>query len=76
LEYFKVEGIEAPDLLGQSSAAGYKHYEGSQSRLDCVYANLNKVLDGSGVIATGGFEGLKTVEMIDRIYRAARRNNV
>jgi UDP-N-acetyl-2-amino-2-deoxyglucuronate dehydrogenase len=76
LEYFKVEGVDAPDLLGLASASGYKHYEGSQSRLDCVYTNLNEVLDGKGMIATGGFEGLKTVEIIDRIYRAARRNDV
>lgn len=76
LEYFKVEGLEAPAEMTTQSAAGYKHYEGSQSRLDCVYSNLNEVLDGSGVIATAGFEGLKTVEIIDRIYRAARRNDV
>lgn len=76
LEYFKVDGVEAPVDMTAQSASGYKHYEGSQSRLDCVYANLNEVLDGSGVIATAGFEGLKTVEIIDRIYRAARRNDV
>lgn len=76
LEYFKVEGVEPPDQVATTSAAGYKHYEGSQSRLDCVYSNLNEVLNGSGVIATAGFEGLKTVEIIDRIYRAARRNDV
>ena len=65
LEYFKVEGVEAPAEMTTQSAAGYKHYEGSQSRLDCVYSNLNEVLDGSGVIATAGFEGLKTVEIRD-----------
>lgn len=76
LEYFKVDGVDAPPEMTAQSVAGYKHYEGSQSRLDCVYSNLNEVLDGSGIIATAGFEGLKTVEIIDRIYRAARRNNV
>jgi hypothetical protein len=31
------------------------------------------VLRGDGSISTMGFEGLKTVEIIDKIYRAAGR---
>jgi hypothetical protein len=38
-----------------------------------VYANLVEVLNGGGVIATNGYEGLKTVEIIDKIYSAAKR---
>jgi hypothetical protein len=38
------------------------------SNHDKVYKNLIEVLNGNGIIATNGFEGLKTVEIIDRIY--------
>ena len=41
------------------------------SNHDKVYANVVEVLQNGGVIATNGFEGLKTVEIIDKIYSSA-----
>jgi hypothetical protein len=35
-----------------------------------VYENVVDVLTKGGVIATNGFEGLKTVEIIDKIYNS------
>ena len=32
-------------------------------------------LAGSGTIATSGMEGLKTVEIIEKIYREAKKNH-
>ncbi|NBX69992.1 MAG: gfo/Idh/MocA family oxidoreductase [Proteobacteria bacterium] len=69
LEYVQIEGLEEKGT--GASAAGYHRYEGSQSQLGEVYANLVSVLEGKGAIATNGFEGLKTVEIIERIYKAA-----
>ncbi|MDP4215102.1 MAG: hypothetical protein Q8927_02800 [Bacteroidota bacterium] len=43
------------------------------SNHDKVYANLVEVLSGNGIIATNGFEGLKTVEIIDKIYSNAKQ---
>ena len=43
------------------------------SNHDQVYKNVVDVLTKSGVIATNGYEGLKTVEIIDKIYTAAKR---
>ena len=40
--------------------------------LEDVYENIQRVLTEEGSIGTIGFEGLKTVEIIDKIYRAAR----
>jgi UDP-N-acetyl-2-amino-2-deoxyglucuronate dehydrogenase len=37
-----------------------------------VYQNVIDVLRNNGMIGTNGFEGLKTVEIIDKIYSAAR----
>lgn len=73
LEYVKVEGIDT-DGSGVS-ANSYLKYEGTQAHVDKVYENIVQVLDGKGSIATNGFEGLKTVEIIDRIYRAANYGN-
>lgn len=69
LEYVRVEGVD-PRGSG-ASPDGYRRYEGSQSNLGEVYANLVSVLEGRGAIATSGWEGMKTVEIIEKIYRAA-----
>ena len=37
-----------------------------------VYQNVAAVLRGEGSIGTIGYEGMKTVEIIDKIYTAAR----
>jgi len=69
LEYARIEGLE--EKGSGASAGGYRKYEGSQAHVGEVYANLAAVLAGRGSISTNGFEGLKTVEIIERIYRAA-----
>jgi predicted dehydrogenase len=70
LEYQKIEGYEIKDLPAGNPANNYGQYQGSMSNHDKVYANLAEVLNGNGIIATNGFEGLKTVEIIDKIYTA------
>jgi ribosomal protein L17 len=54
----------------------YGQYVGSMSNHDKVYENLVDVLLNNGTIGTNGFEGLKTVEIIDKIYTAAKRAKV
>jgi hypothetical protein len=44
------------------------------SNHDKVYENVVEVLVNQGIIGTNGFEGLKTVEIIDKIYSAAKKN--
>jgi hypothetical protein len=44
------------------------------SNHDKVYENVLEVLNNSGIIAANGFEGLKTVEIIEKIYSSAKRN--
>ena len=43
------------------------------SNHDSVYRNVIDVLMNNGIIGTNGFEGLKTVEIIDKIYSAAKQ---
>ena len=49
----------------------YGEYVGSMSNHDKVYENVVDVLTNDGIIATHGYEGLKTVEIIEKIYTAA-----
>lgn len=70
LEHASVEGYTPPDLP-MGTANDYGTYKGSMSNHDKVYQNVIDVLRDNGVISTSGMEGLKTVEMIRKIYDAA-----
>ena len=70
LEYQNIEGYVIKDLPPGNPANNYGQYQGSMSNHDKVYSNVIDVLTKQGVIATNGFEGLKTVEIIDKIYQA------
>lgn len=71
LEYQQIEGYEIGQLEEGNPANEYGDYQGSMSNHDKVYENIIEVLRSQGTIATNGFEGLKTVEIIDKIYRSA-----
>ena len=66
-----IDDFEIGELAPGNPANEYGEYQGSMSNHDKVYENVIEVLTNHGVIATNGFEGLKTVEIIDKIYRAA-----
>jgi predicted dehydrogenase len=73
LEYQQIENFRITDLPAGNPPNQYGTYQGSMSNHDKVYQNVVNVLTNQGVIATNGFEGLKTVEIIDRLYSSARR---
>ncbi len=75
LEYQNIEGIKIEGLPEGNPPNNYGQYVGSMSNHGEVYKNVVNVLENSGVIATNGFEGLKTVEIIDKIYRSAAKLN-
>lgn len=72
LEYQNFENFEIKDLPAGNPPNNYGQYQGSMSNHDHVYKNVIDVLTKQGVIATNGFEGLKTVEIIDKIYSAVK----
>ncbi|MFL5808110.1 MAG: Gfo/Idh/MocA family protein [Flavisolibacter sp.] len=72
LEYQHINGYEIRDLPKGNPPNMYGTYIGSMSNHDKVYQNVIEVLSGSGIIATNGFEGLKTVEIIDKIYSSSQ----
>jgi predicted dehydrogenase len=65
LEYQNIKDFRIENLAESSQPNDYGNYQGSMSNHDKVYENLVSVLTREGVIATNGFEGLKTVEIID-----------
>jgi predicted dehydrogenase len=75
LEYQMIEDFEIKDLPEGNPPNMYGQYIGSMSNHAQVYDNLVDVLSNGGVIATNGFEGLKTVEIIDKIYASVAKSN-
>lgn len=71
LEYQQIQDYKIEKLPVGNTANNYGNYVGSMSNHDKVYENLIDVLQNNAAINTSAFEGLKTVEIIDRIYREA-----
>lgn len=72
LEYQEIDHYKIENLPLGNPPNNYGKYFGSMSNHNLVYENVAEVLTKGGVIATNGFEGLKTVEIIDKIYTAAK----
>lgn len=75
LEYQNIENFEFKDLPKGNTANNYGNYVGSMSNHDKIYENLVDVLNNGSSISANAFEGLKTVEIIDKIYASAKMLN-
>jgi UDP-N-acetyl-2-amino-2-deoxyglucuronate dehydrogenase len=73
LEYQQIDGYKIENLPEGNKANNYGNYQGSMSNHDKVYDNLIEVLSKNAAISTSAYEGLKTVEIIEKIYDAARQ---
>jgi predicted dehydrogenase len=73
LEYQNIEDYCIEGLPAGNSANNYGDYQGSMSNHDKVYDNLIAVLQNNGTAIITAEEGLKTVQIIEKIYRAAIR---
>lgn len=72
LEYQRIEGYEIKNLPPGNPPNNYGQYQGSMSNHGDVYRNIVEVLTGGKEIATNGYEGMKTVEIINKIYAASK----
>ena len=72
LEYQNIKDYRIENLPEGNKANNYGNYQGSMSNHDKVYENLVAVLTTNASINTNAFEALKTVEIIDKIYNAAK----
>jgi predicted dehydrogenase len=71
LEYQSIEDHKIQYLDENRPANEYGFYQGSMSNHDKVYENLIDVLTKGGSVMTNAMEGLKTVQIIERIYASA-----
>ncbi|WP_205508551.1 Gfo/Idh/MocA family protein [Longitalea arenae] len=73
LEYQDIKDYRIDNLPAGNIANNYGTYVGSMSNHDKVYDNVLDVLHDRAPITTPAEEGLKTVEIIERIYQTATR---
>jgi UDP-N-acetyl-2-amino-2-deoxyglucuronate dehydrogenase len=69
LEYQSMSIPEITNLPKGNTPNNYGSYQGSMSNHDKVYQNVSDVLNYGAEMATDMYEGLKTVEIIERIYQ-------
>lgn len=74
VDYQEIKDFEMKDLPDGNPPNLYGQYIGSMSNHDNVYENLIEVLNNHGIIATNGYEGLKTIEIIDKIHSSIQVN--
>jgi len=68
LEYQDIESYEIKDLPKGNPANDYGYYVGSMSNHDRIYENVKDVLMNGAEIIADGNDGLKTIEIISKIY--------
>lgn len=69
VEYCHVQGYEMPTLPPANPPNDYGPYKGSAANHHYVFENVIATLSGAGTITTNALEGLKVVEIIERIYQ-------
>ncbi len=74
LEYQSIDNYTIADIPESRPANEYGFYQGSMSNHDKIYENIIHVLKNNGKIATTGEDGLKTVEIIEKIYSSLSEN--
>ena len=70
LEYQHIKDYTIKNLPIGNKPNNYGAYQGSMSNHDKVYQNVIGVLQNNDSITTSSFEGLKTIEIIDKIYNS------
>jgi UDP-N-acetyl-2-amino-2-deoxyglucuronate dehydrogenase len=72
LEYQNIAGFEFKNLPEGNGANNYGQYQGSMSNHDEVYKNIINVLINGSSVSANAFEGYKTVEIIEKIYKSSK----
>lgn len=75
LEYQNIQDYKIENLPAGNTANNYGTYQGSMSNHDKVYDNVIDVLTNNASVTTSSYEGMKTVEIIEKIYQASKNNH-
>lgn len=73
IEYCHIKNYKLPEMIKNDLPNEYGHYKGSAANHRFIIQNVVDTLTGRTVATTNAMEGLKVVEIIERIY-AQRRN--
>lgn len=68
VEYCYIKDYTMPELAPVNPANDYGSYKGSAANHHYIFENVIDVLKGRSVITTNALEGLKVVDIIERIY--------
>ncbi|MDR9399035.1 Gfo/Idh/MocA family oxidoreductase [Salibacter sp.] len=68
IEYCHVDGMEKPELPPTNPPNDYGPFKGSAANHHYVIENVVNTLNGKDTITANALEGLKVVEIIERIY--------
>lgn len=71
IEWFEVDGQSKPESTTINSSNDYGFYEGSMSNHHLVYKELVKALNEHDNNMVEAIEAVKTIEIIEKIYKAA-----
>lgn len=74
LEYQEARDFVIENISSPKPANDYGFYQGSMSNHDLVISNVVNTLQGREKIMTNAMEGLKVVEIIEKMYQSARFN--
>ncbi|GAA4457292.1 Gfo/Idh/MocA family oxidoreductase [Nibrella saemangeumensis] len=73
VEYCHIRDYVMPTLAPTNPGNDYGSYTGSAQNHNFVFENVVKVLQNQATITTNAMEGLKVVDIIERIYQSANR---
>ena len=65
-----IQDYKMPTLAETNPGNDYGHYKGSANNHNIFYDNVINTLQGRDTITTNALEGLKVVEIIERIYES------
>jgi len=68
VEYCKVKDYEMPELPETNPPNDYGPYKGSAANHHYIIENVVNTLNGNGSITANALEGMKVVEIIEKIY--------
>lgn len=68
VEYCHIKDYVMPELPPSNPPNDYGPYKGSAANHHFIYENISDVLNGRNFITTNALEGMKVVDIIERIY--------
>ncbi|MFI5203575.1 MAG: Gfo/Idh/MocA family protein, partial [Flavobacteriales bacterium] len=74
VEYCHIKNYKMPELAPTNPANDYGHYKGSANNHGYVIQNVIDTLHGKTAITTNALEGMKVVDIIERIYAHRKKD--